>query len=330
MILKDKVLIALIGLFVSSTSWGAPVPIKLRVAYPTLTGSYAVAWIAKEEQIFRKNGLDVELLFIQSSPILVAAMLAGNAPIGLTSGAPAVSSNLSGSDLVLVASLSNVSGIAYLVTSPKITNPSQLKGKILGIDRLGGTGDFILRRTLRKLGLDPEKDVAIRQVGQSPVRLAALQAGSIDGTTITVEDKLTAEKFGLNILVDIPKAGIEVLSSGVVTTRSFIKKEQDTVRRFIWSIVEGIHTYKTRRTKSIEIMSRYMKVSDPRVIEIGYEFNAQTYRQKPYPFTDGIKLVLEQLSHTNPTAKIVEPERFLDARFVRELDENGEIDRLYR
>jgi ABC-type nitrate/sulfonate/bicarbonate transport system substrate-binding protein len=229
-----------------------------------------------------------------------------------------------------VASLSNVSGIAYLVTSPKITNPSQLKGKILGIDRLGGTGDFILRRTLRKLGIDPERDVTIRQVGQSPVRLAALQAGSIDGTTITVEDKLTAEKFGLNILVDIPKVGVEVLSSGVITTRSFIKKEQDTVRRFIRSIVEGIHTYKTRKAKSIEIMSRYMKVSDPRVIEIGYEFNAQTYRQKPYPFTDGIKLVLEQLSHTIPAAKSAEPERFLDARFVKELDDSGDIDRLYK
>ena len=328
--LKENGLIALIALLVSSTSYAAQAPIKLRVAYPTLTGSYAVAWIAKEEQIFKKNGLDVELLFIQSSPILVAAMLAGNAPVGLTSGAPAVSSNLSGSDLVLVASLSNVSGIAYLVTSRKITNPTQLKGKIIGIDRLGGTGDFILRRTLRKLAIDPDRDVTIRQVGQSPVRLAALQAGSIDGTTITVEDKLIAEKFGLNILVDIPKAGVEVLSSGVVTTRSFIKKEEETVRRFIRSIVEGIHTYKTRKAKSIEIMSKYMKVSDPRSIDIGYDFSAQTYRQKPYPFTQGIQLVLEQLAHTNPAAKAADPERFLDARFVKELDDNGHIDRLYK
>ena len=254
-----------------------------------------MAWIAKEENIFRKHGLDVELLFIQSSPILVAAMLAGNAPIGLTSGAPAVSSNLSGSDLVLIASLSNVSGIAYLVTSPKLTSPTQLKGKIIGIDRLGGTGDFILRRTLRKLAIDPDKDVTLRQVGQSPVRLAALQAGSIDATTITVEDKLAAEKFGLKILIDIPKLGIEVLSSGVVTTISVIRREEETVRRFMRSIVEGIHHYRTHKARSIDIMSKYMKVADPRLIEIGYDFNAQTYRQKPYPFIQGIQLVLEQL-----------------------------------
>lgn len=318
----------LLTLLLPSRISAAEAPIKLRVAYPTLTSSYAVAWIAKEENIFRKHGLDVELLFIQSSPILVAAMLAGNAPIGLTSGVPAVSGTLSGSDLVLIASLSNVSGIAYLVTSPKLTSPTQLKGKIIGIDRLGGTGDFILRRTLRKLAIDPDKDVTLRQVGQSPVRLAALQAGAIDATTITVEDKLAAEKFGLNILIDIPKLGIEVLSSGVVTTKSFIKREEETVRRFMRSIVEGIHYYRTHKSRSIDIMSKYMKVADPRLIEIGYDFNAQTYRQKPYPFIQGIQLVLEQLAQTNPAAKTAEPDRFIDARFVKELDDSGFIDRL--
>ena len=330
MCIQRRLLSFLLLLLIPSLSQAAESAVKLRVAYPTLTASYAVAWIAKEAQIFRKHGLDVELLFIQSSPILVAAMLAGDAPIGLTSGAPAVSGNLSGSDLVLIASLSNVSGIAYLVTSSKITSPAQLKGKIIGIDRLGGTGDFILRRTLRKLAIDPDRDVTIRQVGQSPVRLAALQVGSIDATTITVEDKLAAEKFGLNILVDIPKLGVEVLSSGVVTTRSFIKKEEETVRRFMRSIVEGIHYYQTQKAKSIEIMSRYMRVANPRLIEIGYDFNAQTYRQKPYPFTQGIQLVLEQLAHTNPAAKTAEPERFIDARFVKELDASGFIDRLYK
>ena len=326
--LHSKLYIFLVALLLTSRIYAGEAPIKLRVAYPTLTASYAVTWIAKEENIFRKHGLDVELLFIQSSPILVAAMLAGNAPIGLTSGAPAVSSNLSGSDLVLIASLSNVSGIAYLVSSPKFTSPTELKGKVIGIDRFGGTGDFILRRTLRKLAIDPDKDVTLRQIGQSPVRLAALQAGSIDATTITVEDKLAAEKFGLKILIDIPKLGIEVLSSGVVTTRSFIKREEETVRKFMRSIVEGIHYYRAHKSRSIEIMAKYMKVADPRLIEIGYDFNAQTYRQKPYPFVQGIQLVLEQLAQTNPTAKTADPDRFIDGRFVKELDNSGFMDRL--
>jgi hypothetical protein len=77
-------------------------------------------------------------------------------------------------------------------------------------------------------------------------------------------------------------------------------------------------------------MSRYMRATDPRLIEIGYDFNVQTYRQKPFPFNQGIQLVLEQLAHTNPAAKTAAPERFIDARFVKELDSSGSIDRLYQ
>lgn len=330
MSLRPRLLSALVILFVSSASWAGEAPIKLRVAYPTLTAGYAVAWVTKEEQIFKKNGLDVELLFIQSSPILVSAMLAGDAHIGLTSGTPTVASNIRGSDLVLVASVSKTPPIAYVVTSPRITSPAQLKGKILGIDRLGGTGDFILRLTLRKFGIDPDKDVTIRQVGQSPVRLAALQAGAIDGTTITVEDRFTAEKFGLNVLLDIPKLGIEVLYFDVVTTRGFLKKEEEAVRRFVKAMVEGIHYYKTHKAKSVEIMARYMRVKDPKMLEAGYDFNARTYNQKPYPFIRGIQLVLEQLAQNNPAVKEINVERFFDAKLIKELDESGFIDGLYK
>jgi ABC-type nitrate/sulfonate/bicarbonate transport system substrate-binding protein len=129
-------------------------------------------------------------------------------------------------------------------------------------------------------------------------------------------------------LIDIPKLGVEVLSSGVVTTRSFIKKDEETVRRFMRSMVEGIRYYRAHKAESIEIMSRYMKVADPRLIEIGYDFNSQTYRQKPYPFIQGVQLVLEQLAQSNPAAKTAEPDRFIDARFVKDLDANGFIDRL--
>src|SRR5918992_3865500 len=164
-------------LFFSSVSWGGEASVKLRVAYGTVTSGYSVIWVAKEAGIFAQNGLDVELLLIQSSPILASAMLSGNVPLAIMGGAAAVASNLSGSDLVLIGSLRKTSSLSFLVTTKDISRPEQLRGKILGIDRYGGAGDFILRLVLEKLGLNPDKDVMIRQVGQSPVRLAALQAG---------------------------------------------------------------------------------------------------------------------------------------------------------
>jgi NitT/TauT family transport system substrate-binding protein len=304
--------------------------VKLTAAYGTITSGYSVMWVAKDAGIFAQNGLDVELLLIQSSPILASAMLSGNVPLAIMGGAAAVTSNLSGSDLVLIGSLRKTSSLAFLVTTKDISRPEHLKGKVLGIDRYGGAGDFILRLVLERLGLNPDKDVTIRQVGQSPLRLAALQAGVIQGTTLSAEDKVAADKLGLPLLVDVRKLGVEFLGADIVATRRMIKTEEATVRRFMKALVEGIRYYKTHKAETMRSMLRYMKVKDPALIEAGYEFNVQEYQRKPYPSVGGIKVSLEQISQTNPKAKNVNVERFFDARFVRELDESGFIDSLYK
>jgi len=304
--------------------------VKLTAAYGTITSGYSVMWVAKDAGIFAQNGLDVELLLIQSSPILASAMLSGNVPLAIMGGAAAVTSNLSGSDLVLIGSLRKTSSLAFLVTTKDISRPEHLKGKVLGIDRYGGAGDFILRLVLERLGLNPDKDVTIRQVGQSPLRLAALQAGVIQGTTLSAEDKVAADKLGLPLLVDVRKLGVEFLGADIVATRRMIKTEEATVRRFMKALVEGIRYYKTHKAETMRSMLRYMKVKDPALIEAGYEFNVQEYQRKPYPSVGGIQVSLEQISQTNPKAKNLNVERFFDARFVRELDQSGFIDGLYK
>jgi ABC-type nitrate/sulfonate/bicarbonate transport system substrate-binding protein len=115
-----------------------------------------------------------------------------------------------------------------------------------------------------------------------------------------------------------------------VTTRSFIKRDEDAVRRFVKAMVEGIHYYKTHKVQSMEVMARYMRNTDRKVMEVGYDFNAEEYERKPYASIQGIQLALEEIAHRNPKAKEVKVEQFLDARFVRELDQNGFIDRLYK
>jgi NitT/TauT family transport system substrate-binding protein len=326
-----RIFTVLLALYCPCLVFSAPAaePVtKLSAAYGTITSGYSVMWVAKDAGIFAQNGLDVELLLIQSSPILASAMLSGNVPLAIMGGAAAVTSNLSGSDLVLIGSLRKTSSLSFLVTTKDISRPEQLKGKILGIDRYGGAGDFILRLVLEKLGLNPDKDVTIRQVGQSPLRLAALQAGVIQGTTLSAEDKVAADRLGLPLLVDVRKLGVEFLGADIVATRRMIKTEEATVRRFIKSLVEGIRYYKTHKVETMQTMVRYMKVKDPALIEAGYDFNVQEYQRKPYPSVGGIQVSLEQISQTNP--KNVNVERFFDARFVRELDQSGFIDALYK
>ena len=147
---------------------------------------------------------------------------------------------------------------------------------------------------------------------------------------MSVELAFAAKKLGLRVLVDIRKLGIEYLTNDMVTTRSFIEKNEDTVRKFVRAIVEGLHYYSTHKEKSMEIMARYMRTKDRKVIEVGYDWMAKEYQRKPYVSIRGIKAVLESIADRNPKAKEAKPEQFYNSKFVKELDESGFIDNLYR
>jgi NitT/TauT family transport system substrate-binding protein len=156
----------------------------MKVGYSTTAVGQSLVWVTREAGIFRKNGLDVELIFIGSSTIATQALIARNVPIVVMSGVGAVNAGLAGSDLVIVGSTKNEPVLAYLVTSKHITQPAELNGKRLGVSRIGASADYFLRYLLKRMGLTPERDVQIVQVGSSPLRVAALANGSIDGTVL--------------------------------------------------------------------------------------------------------------------------------------------------
>jgi ABC-type nitrate/sulfonate/bicarbonate transport system substrate-binding protein len=285
--------------------------------------------VTKEAKIFAKNGLDVEPVYIPPT-LLTAAMLAREAPIGISGVGTPIEASLRGGDFVSLASLVKAGGPVFLVTRKEITDADQLKRKRLGISRFGSTTDTVLRVALRLLGVDAEKDVTVLQIGNSAARVASLRAGNIDGTLLTVEQAFVAKQQGMNVLADVRKLGVEYPFSDVVTTRKFISENEDTVRRFVRAIVEGIHFYKTNKERSVDIMAKYMRVNDRQIVEVGYADVSEAYQRKPYPSVKGIALALEELSAKNPAAKGQKPEQFYDARYIKELDESGFIDHMYR
>src|SRR5919108_4103410 len=168
---------------------------KLTIGSNTLSGSGLPAWIAKDAGIFRKNGLDVQIVYFRGGTITAMALVARETPISQLTGPPVVSAGLKGADAVMIAG-GNVVSEYWLMSRPEIKAAEQLKGGSVAIATFGGQADFISRIALQKLGLTSGKDVAIVQVGTVPERLSALQSGKVQAAMLNVPDNVAAQKRG--------------------------------------------------------------------------------------------------------------------------------------
>jgi NitT/TauT family transport system substrate-binding protein len=303
------------------------------------TGGYAGVdvpqlpiWLAKEAGIFKRNGLDVQLVSFTGGPTAIAALISGDVPITQVSAPGVIRSNLYGADVVLIAGVTPTLDF-WLVSRPDIKTPEQLRGGSIGIGRFGGVNDFTLDFLLPKFGLTVGKDVTIRQVGSVPVRLTAVETGQIHATLLSPPSSLLAQKRGLRVLADVAALGMVFQHTSVVTTRRFIKEQPDIVRRYIKSHVEAIHALKTDRTAGLKVLDKYLGgMKDRDVLEKSYDRSVTDDKlpPKPYPSLEGIKTILDGMAKTDAKAKSAKPEDFVDFRFVKELDQSGFIDNLYR
>lgn len=315
----------LIVLFLHNSTYAL---VNVKIGYLTRSVSFAPLWIAKDAAIFAKNGLSAEIIYVQPA-VLTQSMLAGDLPLAISGGSTMVEANLRGADFVLLGSWLKGPGLTNLITGKEITRPEQLKGKRFGISRLGAAPHRILQLVLTKLGIDPNRDVSFLQIGNPSVVLLAIQTGRVDAGLGDVEVAYAASKLGLQVLLDVTSLGIEYLTSDIVTLRSFMEKNEDTVRSFVKSLVEGVHYFMTKPEHTMQILIKYTG-GNPANLKVAYDYYMKGgFQPKPYVSIPGIKEVLEHIATTNPKAKEAKAEQFYDSRFVRELDQSGFIDSLY-
>jgi NitT/TauT family transport system substrate-binding protein len=325
-----KALILAVSLFTPFSFYGVASAqlTKVTVGNNAISGNGLPAWMAKETGIFRKNGLDVQLVYFRGGTITAMALIAREIPIGQVSGPPIVSAGLKGADAVMIAG-GNVVSEYWLMSRPEIKTAEQLKGGSVAIATFGGQADFISRIALQKLGLTPGKDVAIVQVGTVPERLSALQSGRVQAAMLNTPDNVMAQKKGLNSLVNVrlPYQGV-----GVATTRTLIRENPDVVRKYVKSQIEAVHRIKTDREAGIKVLAKYLASQDKEILERTYDDISSDEKLSPkqYPTLEGIRNILEPLAGTDPKAKTAKAEDFADMRFIKELDESGFIDDLYK
>lgn len=302
----------------------------LRVSYPAPVTVYLPLWTAKEAGLFKKNGIDVELVHVGSSPIALSAFFAGEVDILGGAGAVGPNAYLRGQkDLLLFAALNNKFVFSVFANS-SFPNVAALRGKRIGVTRFGGTMDFATRYFLKGAGLDPARDVSMLQVGRVQDILSALQAGSLDGGTMAFPYDIKARESGLRELADLSQSGARYASSSFLTRRQFLAQNKKNAEAFVRAIIEAFHFIRTRRDDGIKILARYTRLDDMKVLTQTYDAHSRLiWPRVPEIQPEDLKLVLEELAESNPKAREIDPAELIHAAVVKDVVATGIVERLY-
>ena len=241
---------------------------KLRVAYTVIAPTQATIWTAKEMGFYAKHGLDVDLVLLVGAPLAVTALVSGETPIVHAGASAVVTSNLQGSGAVLVAGGANRFPYVLFVTD-EIKRVEDLRGKKFGVSRIGSADNAAAITVLNRFGIK-ETDVTYVQAGSIPARLAAMQTNALQATLLQAPETLKAKEIGMRALLDFTKLDVEWQQNGVATTRDYIKKKPDTVRRFIRAYVEGSHYNLTNPKGAQKILQKYLAIKDEKSVEEAY------------------------------------------------------------
>ena len=300
---------------------------RIRIGGGSAGAPQMTMWFAKEAGFYEKHGLAIEAISIPGSSMAIQAMLSGEVPIIQLGGTASMQANLAGADTVIVATILK-KFLFSIFSRPDITRISELKGKLFGATRFGTLSDFASRFALEKNGLNPERDITMVQTGGQPETVLALLTGKVQAAALSVPATMRARKANMRELLDMAKLEGTIHQNGVVTTRKYLKTNEDTVRRFLRAYIEGAALAKKDKAFATKVMSKYLATHDRELLDDAYERVTLHLEIPPYPSVEGVSVLLKTLEKAQPKAREAKPEDFIDSRLVRELDKSGFIDRL--
>jgi ABC-type nitrate/sulfonate/bicarbonate transport system substrate-binding protein len=296
--------------------------IPLKVAYDGYSMTTAPMNYAVQKGIFRKYGLDVSIIYIDAGTTLTQAVVGGSVNIAQNGYTPAAAAAVAGADMVFIGGISNQLPF-QLVVKGNIRTAADLKGKKVAISRLGASSDIAATYTLRHLGLS-RTDVVILQLGGEGTRTAAMLSGQIDASL--EQEPRTAElvEKGYRVLVDVLDIAVDYPNTSYVSTKSFIQKNPDVVKRFLMGISDGIHAFKTHKQEALKLTAAFLKTQPGPALSEAYDiFTAKVYPDIPRPSLKGIALVLAELKTKVPAAGNFKPEQLVYTAPLDQLEKEG-------
>jgi NitT/TauT family transport system substrate-binding protein len=293
-----------------------------RIAVGAASVAHLPGWTAVEGGYFSREGLHPELVQIGGGPQTVAALLGGDVSLAQVYSQPLLSARLSGADTLILAGLIN-QPLFSVMSVPSVERPQDLRRKRVGITTYGSASDLALRLALRKWGLNADTDVSILQVRGIPEILGALRAGAIDAGIVSPPTNIRAVKAGFRELAYLPKLGISFQHTTLSTTRRYIARNRETTVKMLKAYIAGIRRIKSDKAFSMRVLSKYLRTTDPEVLEYTHNSAVDIFQEIPYPTLPGIQSTLDFLGEKDPKARQAKPNEFVDLTLLEEIERSG-------
>ena len=272
---------------------------RIRIGGGSVGAPQMTMWFAKEAGLYEKHGLAIEAISIPGSSMALQAMLSGEVPIIQLGGTASMLANFAGADTVIVATILK-KFLFSIFSRPEITRIVDLKGKLFGATRFGTLSDFASRFALEKSGLNPERDITMVQTGGQPETVLALLTGKVQAAALSVPATMRAKKSNMRELLDMAKLESVIHQNGVVTTRKYLKTNEDTVRRFLRAYIEGAVLAKKDKVFATKVMAKYLGTNDREVLDDAYERVTLHLEIPPYPTVEGVGVLLKSWKKRSP------------------------------
>jgi len=294
---------------------------RFLVSYGGTAGYQLPLWVNKEFGFSKKHGVDLEIILIQAGSPNIQALVGGSLQLTQTAASSAVIGASQGAPVVIVATLENKLPM-LLISRPEIKEPQQLRGRVIGINRFGGSNDAAVLMAMKAWKIDP-KEISMLQTGGTSARMAALISKKVDATVQSYPEIYQARKLGMNVLADIGDFGFYTNTSNIVT-RSYLQQNRAGIKGFIKGQIEGIHYVKTNKEGSLKVLRKYLQITDAEAVEGTYEFFAKRLSRSPRTELEGIKNILTSIGAGQKS-----PAEFVDMSVIDEIEKEGFVQKLY-
>jgi NitT/TauT family transport system substrate-binding protein len=295
----------------------APRPRPLAVGYSAVSGTYLPLWLAQEAGLFAREGLDVELRYA-SSTALASALVAGEVPLAVIGGVEVLTSNLAGSDMIMIAGAS-MRPVMALVTRPDVASFAELQGRRVGVSRVGSVTYYGAVLGLRRAGFDPGRDIALVQAGGVPEILPMMESGAADGGVVSPPTWFEAERRGYRELLDFTTLGIDYPQSVVATRRGYVAENRGLVLDFLRGFMAAITLQREDPALAQRVLSQYTRSTDDDILDRTYLAFRDGFLERPAISPAALAPVLALIAAETPAAAQAAPEQFIDNSLVEEI-----------